>query len=188
MKRIIVLASGNGTNFEAITRYSKKKKTFSVDYLIYNREDAFVRQRAEKLGIKNIMLKKDSEICNFLLDKKPDLIVLAGYMKLLKDKRYFTEFKNKILNIHPSLLPCFKGLEAQKQAFDFGVKISGCTIHYVDETLDGGKIIWQEAVFIGDCKTEDEVVKKIRKRELYAYPRVIEKVLQGEKNIIRLDP
>ncbi|AEX84829.1 phosphoribosylglycinamide formyltransferase [Marinitoga sp. 1135] len=182
-KRIIVLASGNGSNFEAIVKKLRNKYKIK---LISENKNAYVLQRAIKLDIDyeliNYKLYKSREEYNqklfeYLKREEPDLIVLAGYMKILPE--YIVEhFENQIINIHPSLLPAFKGLNAIKQAFEYGVKYTGITIHYVNNELDGGKIITQEVVKIEREDTLETLEEKIHKLEHKLYPKVIDKILR----------
>ena len=124
--------------------------------------------------------KKDYEkaILTILNNQKIDWIVLAGYMKLI-GPTILDAFKDKIINIHPSLLPRFKGLNAQKQAFDAGVKQTGCTVHFVDESLDGGAIIAQETVAVSDDDTLESLTEKILQKEHQLYPKVLQQLAQG---------
>ncbi|GAB6189010.1 phosphoribosylglycinamide formyltransferase [Marinitoga arctica] len=183
-KKIVVLASGNGSNFEAIVR--KLRNRYEIK-LISDNKKAYALQRAIKLYI-------DYEIVNYeyyrererfnkklfecLKNENPDLIVLAGYMRILPD--YIVEyFSGKIINIHPSLLPAFKGLNAIKKAFDYGVKYTGVTIHYVNNELDGGEIITQDIVKIEYEDTLESLEEKIHKVEHKLYPKVIDKILRN---------
>ncbi|KAF2956303.1 phosphoribosylglycinamide formyltransferase [Marinitoga sp. 38H-ov] len=182
-KKIIILASGNGSNFEAIV--NKLRNKYSIKLISENKE-AYVLQRAINLYV-------DYEIINYknfenrdlynkklfekLKKEKPDLIVLAGYMKILPD--YIVDFFSKrIINIHPSLLPAFKGLNAIKKAYDYGVKYTGVTIHYVNNELDGGEIIAQDIVKIETEDTLHSLEEKIHKIEHKLYPKVIDKILR----------
>ncbi|MCK5393804.1 MAG: phosphoribosylglycinamide formyltransferase, partial [Candidatus Omnitrophica bacterium] len=141
---IAILASGNGSNFEALVKASNQKKIQSkIKLLITDKENAFVRERAKKNNIEDIFvdpnkfesrLDFDKYIIKILLNKKIDLILLAGYMRILTP--FFTKkFKNKILNIHPSILPSFKGTNSIARALDFGCKVFGVTVHFVNEHL-----------------------------------------------------
>ncbi len=187
--RIAVLASGRGSNFQAIID-AVKAGTCSADIrvLITNKADAKAIERAKENGISvEIVDRKDfpsrealDERIKELLDKHGvELAVLAGYMLLLKGKKLLDSYKNKIINIHPALLPSFPGVDAQKQAFDYGAKVSGITIHFVDENLDAGPIIYQEAVDISECKTAAEAAHKILEVEHKAYPKVIDSFAKG---------
>jgi phosphoribosylglycinamide formyltransferase-1 len=121
----------------------------------------------------------DGRILAILQHHGAKLVVLAGYMLILKGKNLLEAYRHRIINIHPALLPAFPGATAQKDAFDYGVKISGVTIHFVDETLDAGPIIYQEAVDISDCKTAEDAAAKILKTEHSAYAKVVDSFSKG---------
>lgn len=178
MKKIAVLGSGNGSNFEAIVNYFKSDKS-SLDVEIIclsDVENAFILTRAENLGIEHKYLPFNQNHQYFSANKF-DLIVLAGYMKILPDE--VLEL-GRFINVHPSLLPSFKGKDALVQAFTAGVKVSGVTIHYVNSEIDGGKIIAQYPVLIGNLTHFDEFESEIHKIEHMIYPVVIEKVLEDK--------
>lgn len=125
----------------------------------------------------------DAEIISELRERKVELVCLAGYMRLLS-KSFVQAFPNKILNIHPSLLPSFPGLDAQKQAVEYGVKVSGCTVHFVDEHLDHGAIILQKAVSVEDDDTAESLSGKIIKFEHQTYVEAVKKIVSGDYEII----
>ncbi|MBS3067485.1 phosphoribosylglycinamide formyltransferase [Candidatus Micrarchaeota archaeon] len=187
---IAVLASGRGSNFQAIINgIAKGEVNADIKVLITNNPEAQAIERAKKakIPIEIIDEKKsgmreqlDLEIKKTLDKYNVDLVVLAGYMKLIKSKELLQAYRNRIINIHPSLLPAFQGLHAQKQAFDYGAKVSGLTIHFLDEQLDHGPIIYQEAVDISDCKDEEEAAEKILNREHKAYKKVIDSFSKGK--------
>ena len=176
--KIVVLISGKGSNLKAIIdKCSKKKVPAKVIAIISNNSAASglkLNGNFEKIIIKNKLSKKkfENELQNNLKKLKPDLICLAGFMKILSPF-IIKKWKNKIINVHPSLLPSFKGLNAHKKALDKGVKISGCTIHFVDESLDGGPIIAQAATIVHKKMTNKELSVKILKMEHKIYPEVI---------------
>lgn len=182
-KKLVVLASGNGSNFEAIVR--KLRNRYEIKLISENR-DAYVLQRAIKLMIDYELINYNrfgeresynKKLFEYLKKEEPDLIALAGYMKILPD--YIVDyFKNRILNIHPSLLPSFKGLNAIKRAFEYGVKYTGVTVHYVNNELDGGKIITQAVVKIEPEDTLETLEEKIHKVEQRLYPKVIDKIMR----------
>ncbi len=122
----------------------------------------------------------EDELSAILQKYEVDLICLAGYMKLL-GAEFIERHKGHIINIHPSLLPAFKGLDAQKQAFNYGVKISGCTVHYVNEEMDGGKIIMQDSVVINDSDTLEDVIQNILKKEHQLYPKAIKWIIEKKR-------
>ena len=178
MLKIVVLISGKGSNLKAIIdKCSKKKVPAKVIAIISNNSTATglkLNGKFQKIIINNKLSKKKFErkLQNNLKKLKPDLICLAGFMKVLSSF-IIKKWKNKIINVHPSLLPSFKGLNAHKKALDKGVKISGCTIHFVDESLDGGPIIAQAATIVHKKMTNKELSVKILKMEHKIYPEVI---------------
>jgi phosphoribosylglycinamide formyltransferase-1 len=174
---IAIFASGNGSNFEAIANAcADGKLNAKIVLLICDNPDAFVIKRAEKFDIPVFTFQPktfankveyETEIVKILKKHDVDLICLAGYMRLVSDV-LLNAYEGKIINIHPSLLPAFKGLNAIQQAFDYGVKITGVTTHFVDKTIDGGKIIDQVAISI-ENHTLEELEEKIHaiEHELY---------------------
>jgi phosphoribosylglycinamide formyltransferase-1 len=192
MKNIAILASGKGTNFEAIAKAVKAGKLkANLKLLITDSENAFVRERAKKFKVKDIFVdpKKfknrvdfDKEIAKILKKEKIDLVVLAGFMRVLSS--YFVrKFKNKILNIHPALLPAFKGVNAIERAYNYGCKVTGVTIHFVDEKVDHGPIILQGVVKIKQGMSLEELEEKIHKLEHKLYPQVIRLFLEGKLKV-----
>lgn len=173
MKKVLILSSANGSNFEAIIRYFKKRKDINFQLLCDNK-NAFVIKRAKKLKIETFILEKKEEIKNFLLNNKFNLVVMAGFFKVL-DKE--TIESNLFINIHPSLLPKFKGLNSIKKAYDLKEEKTGITIHYADEFLDNGEIIYQKEIKINYNHSLDYLEKQIHKLEHFYYPRMIEKLL-----------
>ncbi|MBN1170473.1 phosphoribosylglycinamide formyltransferase [Candidatus Micrarchaeota archaeon] len=189
MIKIAILASGRGSNFKSIMEEIRAGRCNAHPVvLITNNPDAPAIDIAKENNIPvEIVNKKDfasreafdSEIKQILDRYEAGLVVLAGYMLILRGRDLLEAYKNKIINIHPSLLPAFPGVEAQKQAFDHGCKVSGVTIHFVDPGLDSGPIIYQEAVDISDCKTAEETAAKILKTEHRAYAKVIDMFSKG---------
>ena len=187
--KVAVLASGRGSNFRAILdKIRAGECDAEIKVLITNNRDAAAITIAKQYGIPvELAERKDfksreelDDRIKALLDKYgAELVVLAGYMLLLKGKRLLEAYRNRIINIHPALLPSFPGVDAQRQAFDYGVKISGLTIHFVDENLDAGPIIHQEAVDISGCRSADEVTKLILAREHEAYAKVVDSFSKG---------
>ena len=185
-----VLASGRGSNFKAILdEINAGSCDAEVRVLITNNPGAGAIAFAKENGIPVEIIDKrdfstreelDNRILELLRQHGAELVVLAGYMLLIKGKNLLTEYRNRIINIHPALLPSFPGDQAQKDAFDYGVKISGVTIHFVDETLDAGPIIYQEAVDISDCKSAEEVAAKILRTEHKAYAKVVDSFSKGK--------
>ncbi|WP_121958508.1 phosphoribosylglycinamide formyltransferase [Petrotoga sp. 9PWA.NaAc.5.4] len=192
MKEIIILASGNGTNFEAICNYfSDPKKNVKVKLLITDNKKAFVIKRSQKVGIDCWVIDyhscKSREEYNkklFALLKSLDfdLIVLAGYMRILPD--YIVKYYEKrIVNIHPSLLPNYKGLNAIERSFNNRESYGGITIHYVDEGVDTGEIIFQKNLKILKNWTLEKYEENIHKLEHQYYPQIIEKILKSISGI-----
>jgi len=188
--KIAVLASGRGSNFKSILHEIKAGRCDAeVKVLITNKPDAGAIEIAKEYSIPVEIVRKndfstreelDERILELLKQHGVELVVLAGYMLLIKGKNLLEEYRNRIINIHPALLPSFPGDDAQKDAFEYGVKISGLTIHFVDESLDAGPIIYQEAVDISDCTSGDEVAAKIIEREHKAYAKVIDSFSKGK--------
>jgi phosphoribosylglycinamide formyltransferase-1 len=187
--RVAVLASGRGSNFSAILReIDSGRCSAEVLVLITNNPDAPAREAARKAGVPVELVERkafgsreemDRRIRELLDSYGVDLVVLAGYMLILRDKGLIGSYRNRIINIHPALLPAFPGVDAQKQAFEYGAKVSGVTIHFVDESLDGGPIIYQEPVYIGDCRSAEEVSARILGIEHKAYAKVIDSFSKG---------
>lgn len=191
-KRIGVLLSGRGSNFEALAESVKAGRIPNAEIatVISNREGAPGIDRARARGISTRVLPSkgleretyDRQVAAVLDEHKVDLICLAGYMRLLSP--YFVaKFPNRILNIHPSLLPSFPGLESQRQALEYGVKFAGCTVHFVDENLDAGPIIVQAVVPVEDGDSEASLSERILKQEHRIYSEAVRIVLEGKYKI-----
>ena len=191
-KRIGVLLSGRGSNFEALAESVSAGRipNAEIAVVISNQPDAMGLKKAETRGIRARMIPSkglqreayDRQVAAILQEYKVDLICLAGYMRLLSP--YFVAtFPQKILNIHPSLLPSFPGLEAQKQALEHGVKFAGCTVHFVDENLDAGPIILQAVVPVLDEDDEQTLSERILKEEHRIYSEAARIVLEGRYRI-----
>lgn len=187
MKKIAVFASGSGSNFEAIAEAGRRGElNAEVTVCVCDRPGAYVTERARRLGVPVIVCsprefgsKADYEtfIGEKLRELEIDLICLAGYMRII-GPTLLEQYPGRIINIHPSLLPAFKGAHAIRDAFEYGVKVYGVTIHYVDETLDGGKIISQEALAY-DGNDIDRLETMIHKIEHHLYPLTINKVVSN---------
>jgi phosphoribosylglycinamide formyltransferase-1 len=166
MVRIAVFVSGSGTNLQSlIDACAKKEINGEIALVISNRKKAYGLERARLANIKALWIKDEELIINELKNNKIDLIVLAGYLAIVGDK-LINLYKNKIINIHPSLIPSFcgpgfYGIHVHEHAFSRGVKVSGATVHFVSNVVDGGPIILQEAIDISDCKTPEEIQEKI---------------------------
>lgn len=174
-KHIAVMGSGEGSNFEAIAKYFAKKDVEIT--CLSDVEDAFILKRAESLNIKHQFLSFE-ETFDYFSKNKFDLVVLAGYMRIFPEN--VLKSMGKVINIHPSLLPAFKGKGAIKKAFLAGVKISGITIHWVEKNVDEGKIIAQYPVFIDNLMHLDEFEAEIHAIEHKLYPVVVEKILEDK--------
>jgi phosphoribosylglycinamide formyltransferase-1 len=183
--RLAVLLSGRGSNFNAIAEaIADGTLDAEIVCVISNRPGVAGVLRARELGLpvheidhKTHQSRLDHEyaVQAVLKEAKPDYIVLAGYMRLLS-MSFVDEWRNRILNIHPSLLPSFPGVDAQKQALDYGVKISGCTVHFVDENLDAGPILVQRAVEVRDDDTVETLSARILEQEHIAYVEALQKL------------
>ena len=192
MKNLGILLSGRGSNFVAIADSiaAKRIPDARIAVVISNRADAAGVETARQRGISTQVIpskgkpreEHDRAVVDALRENKVDLICLAGYMRLLSPW-FVQQFPHKILNIHPSLLPAFPGLEAQQQAFAFGVKVTGCTVHFVDEELDHGPIIVQKTVPVLDADEEGTLAARILEQEHIAYTEAINTVLEGKFEI-----
>jgi len=187
MKNLGVLLSGRGSNFEAIAdSVAAGRIRANIAVVISNRAEAPGIESARRRGLDARVIpskgmqreQHDAEVVAALQEKKVDLVCLAGYMRLLSPW-FVRQFPNRILNIHPSLLPAFPGLEAQKQALQYGSKVSGCTVHFVDEQLDHGAIILQKAVPVLESDDEHILAARILEQEHIAYTEAINLVLEG---------
>jgi phosphoribosylglycinamide formyltransferase-1 len=191
-KRIGVLLSGRGSNFEALADSVAAGRIpgAEIAIVVSNREGAPGIERAKSRGIATRVIPSkglerevyDRQVAAALHEARVDLVCLAGYMRLLSPF-FVAEFPQRILNIHPSLLPSFPGLEAQKQAFEYGVKFAGCTVHFVDENLDAGPIVLQSSVVVEDADTVESLSARILKEEHRIYTEAVKIVLQGNYKI-----
>jgi phosphoribosylglycinamide formyltransferase-1 len=192
MHSLGILLSGRGSNFVAIANSidAGRIPDARIAVVISNRADAPGIGTARQRGLNAIIIpskgksreEHDHEIVAALQQQQVDLICLAGYMRLLSPW-FVQQFPRRILNIHPSLLPAFPGLEAQEQAFAYGVKVSGCTVHFVDEELDHGPIIVQKTVAVQDGDDEHSLAARILEQEHTAYTEAIKIVLGGNFEI-----
>jgi phosphoribosylglycinamide formyltransferase-1 len=188
MKNLGILLSGRGSNFVAIADSIEAGRIpgARIAIVISNRTDAPGIETARKRGLNALVIPSkgrereahDREVVAALQEHKVHLVCLAGYMRLLSPW-FVQQFPQRILNIHPSLLPAFPGLEAQQQAFAYGVKVSGCTVHFVDEELDHGAIIVQKTVAVLDKDDEHSLAERILAQEHVAYTEAINVVLKG---------
>ena len=196
-KKIAVLVSGGGTNLQALidAENSGIIKSGKITAVISNNADAFALKRAEKHGIKSFVVSKkelksqekfEEALVNILEEEKIDLIVLAGFMCILSES-FTSRYPEKIINVHPSLIPSFcgkgyYGLKVHEAALSYGVKVTGATVHFVNEVPDGGKIIMQKAVEILENDTAETLQKRVMEQaEWIILPRAVEKVLNELK-------
>jgi len=193
MKKLGILLSGRGSNFLAIADSvaAGRIPDARIAVVISNRADAAGLETARARGLNALLIpskgkereQHDRDVVAALREHQVDLICLAGYMRLLSPW-FVRQFPQKILNIHPSLLPAFPGLEAQQQAFAYGVKVSGCTVHFVDEELDHGAIVVQKVVPVFDSDDEHALAERILEQEHIAYSEAIRIVLAGTFEVV----
>jgi phosphoribosylglycinamide formyltransferase 1 len=191
-KRIGVLLSGRGSNFEALADSvaAGRIPDAEISVVVSNRDGAPGIERAKARNISTRVIPSkglerevfDRQVVAVLHEYQVELVCLAGYMRLLSPF-FVAAFPNRILNIHPSLLPSFPGLESQKQALEYGAKFAGCTVHFVDENLDAGPIILQAAVAVEDSDTEASLSEKILREEHRIYTEAVKLVLAGQFKI-----
>ena len=186
---IAVFCSGFGSNLQAIIKAVKKAKIkANLSLVLSDNKHSYALKRAKRAGIKTIVIDPqpfksredfDREVIKFLEQEKIDIIVLAGFMRIISPA-LITRYPNKILNIHPALLPSFKGTHSIKGAFEYGSKITGVTVHFVDDKMDHGPIILQGVVKIEDKDTDETLEKKIHKLEHKLYPQAINLLVEGK--------
>jgi len=191
-QRIGVLLSGRGSNLEALAESvaAGRIPNAEIALVVSNREGAAGIERAKARGIETRVIpskglqreEHDRQVVAALQEKGVELVCLAGYMRLLSPL-FVRAFPGKILNVHPSLLPAFPGLEAQRQALEHGAKVSGCTVHFVDENLDAGPIIIQATVAIRDDDTAESLSERILREEHRIYSEAVKIVLSGKFRI-----
>jgi phosphoribosylglycinamide formyltransferase-1 len=192
VKRLGILLSGRGSNFLAIHQAIAEGRLAAAEIalVLSNKADAPGLAAARSLGLPahhipiagRTPLERDAEFIARLREAAVDLVCLAGYMRIISPP-FVEAFPNRILNVHPSLLPSFPGLDAQTQALEFGAKIAGCTVHFVDERVDHGVIILQRAVEVLDTDTPETLSARILTEEHRAYPEAIARVLSGDYTI-----
>ncbi len=191
-QRIGVLLSGRGSNFEALAESvaAGRIPNAEIALVVSNREGAAGIERAKSRGIETRVIpskglqreEHDRQVVAALQEKGVELVCLAGYMRLLSPL-FVRAFPGKILNVHPSLLPAFPGLEAQRQALEHGAKVTGCTVHFVDENLDAGPIVLQATVTIRDDDTAETLSERILREEHRIYSEAVKIVLSGNFRI-----
>jgi len=189
---IAVFCSGSGTNLQAIIDAHKRGDVKSdLKLVVSDVSSCLALERAKKAGIKTLIVERkdfkskedfEAEIIKNLKKEKIDLIVLAGYMRLISAD-FINQYKNKILNIHPALLPSFKGTQGIKDAFEYGVKVTGPTVHFVTQDMDAGPIILQGAIKVTEDDTEESLAQAIHKEEHKLYPKVIQLFVEGRLKI-----
>jgi len=190
---IAVLVSGRGTNLQAIIDSMERGELAGarISLVLTDVEDAYALERARKHNIDALYLNPkmfsgrkeyDRAIVERLQDRSIDLVCLAGFMRIL-GKPFIETFVGRIINIHPSLLPAFPGLHPQRQALDYGVKQSGCTVHYVDESVDGGAIILQSVVDIMEGDDVDSLSRRILEQEHLIYPKAIRLIVENRLTV-----
>jgi phosphoribosylglycinamide formyltransferase-1 len=189
MHRLGILLSGRGSNFLAIAQAIREQHLLGAEIAVVlsNLEDAPGLAAARELDLPAFAIpsagrkraEHDAEMIARLHQHKVDLVCLAGYMRIISPA-FVAAFPNRILNVHPSLLPAFPGLDAQKQALDYGAKVAGCTVHFVDEAVDHGVIILQKTVPINDDDTAETLSARVLEQEHIAYPEAIARVLSGD--------
>jgi phosphoribosylglycinamide formyltransferase-1 len=192
VKRLGILLSGRGSNFLAIHQAIAEGRLAAAEIalVLSNKADAPGLAAARSLGLPahhipiagRTPLERDAEFIARLREAAVDLVCLAGYMRIISPP-FVEAFPNRILNVHPSLLPSFPGLDAQTQALEFGAKVAGCTVHFVDERVDHGVIILQRAVEVLDHDTPETLSARILLEEHRAYPEAIARVLSGDYTI-----
>jgi phosphoribosylglycinamide formyltransferase-1 len=190
--RIAVLVSGRGSNLQAIIDSIENGYLHAqISIVISDISDAYALERAKTHGINAVHIDPrgfdskgsyEAEVLKVLNSHNVQLVLLAGYMKIL-GKPLLTAYKNRILNIHPALLPAFPGIHAQEQAFKHGVKVAGCTVHFVDEELDGGPIILQKCVEVKEDDTEQTLAERILEQEHKIYPKAVKLFVENKLSI-----
>lgn len=190
--RLGVLVSGNGTNLQSILDACKAGRIDAeVVVVISNRPDAYALERAKRAGIEQVILEPkgfasredyDLELVKILKSRKVELVILAGFMRIVTSV-LIKEFPMRIMNIHPALLPAFPGLNVQKKALEYGVKFSGCTVHFVTEDVDAGPIIIQAVVPVYENDTEETLRERILEQEHRIYPQAIQLFSEGRLKV-----
>lgn len=183
------MISGRGSNMVALLDAWRDGRIPGAEFVlvISDKADAPGVAAAQERGVHTVVIETagtsrpvhQARILNCLREHKIDLVCLAGFMRLLSPD-FIHAFRGRVLNIHPSLLPAFPGLHAQRQALDYGVRVAGCTVHFVDETVDGGPVIDQRAVPVFDDDTEETLAARILVEEHKAYPEAVARVVSGE--------
>lgn len=192
MIKLGVLCSGRGTDLQSIIdAIADKKLEADIAVVITDKPNVMALERAAKAGIKNVCVNRksfdsqsdfESQLLQELKAVGVDLVVLAGFMRILSPT-FVHEYKNRIMNIHPSLLPSFPGAHAHRDVLNYGVKVSGCTVHFVDEGTDSGPIVMQAAVAVKDDDTEETLSARVLEQEHIIYPKAIQLYVEGRLKI-----
>jgi len=192
--KVAVLASGRGSNFEALARAAQDKDyPAKIVLLVTDNPQARALEVAEKFGIESVVVdcgtkrgsmtpESSEKIASLCREKGVELVCLAGFMRIVKG-RLLEEYKGRMINIHPALLPSFKGLHGQRQALEYGVKYSGCTVHFVEEGVDTGPIIIQRVVPVLQDDDEETLSARILKEEHIAYPEAVKLIAEGKVRV-----
>jgi phosphoribosylglycinamide formyltransferase 1 len=194
--RLCVLASGAGTNLQAIIEQLHGRDGLEVGGVASDKPDAHALRRAEEAGIETRVfesrdypdrVQRDAALGDWIESLRADLVVLAGYMQLLSPE-FVARFRNRVINVHPALLPSFPGLDAVSQALHHGVKVTGVTVHFVDEGIDSGPIILQRAVEVPASRDWDELEEQIHRSEHELLPQAIRLIAQGRVRVDAENP
>ena len=193
MIKLGVLCSGRGTDLQSIIdAIANKQLNAEIAIVLTDKPNVMALERAEKAGIKNVCVDRknftdksefETALLNELKTAEVDLVILAGFMRILSPA-FVHEYKDRIMNIHPSLLPSFPGAHAHRDVLAYGVKVSGCTVHFVDEGTDSGPIIMQAAVEVKDNDTEETLAARVLEQEHIIYPKAIEIYVEGKLKIV----
>ena len=193
MTKLGVLCSGRGSDLQSIIdAIADNKLKAEIAIVLTDKPNVMALERAQKAGIKNLCIDRkrfdnksdfESTLLNELKAAKVDLVVLAGFMRIVSPS-FVHEYKERIMNIHPSLLPSFPGAHAHRDVLAYGVKVSGCTVHFVDEGTDSGPIIMQTAVEVKDDDTEETLAARVLEQEHIIYPKVIQLYVEGRLKIV----
>ncbi|MBD3426885.1 MAG: phosphoribosylglycinamide formyltransferase [Candidatus Omnitrophica bacterium] len=186
---IAVFVSGNGSNLQALLDEASRGRLSGgeIKLVVSDKKEAFALERAEKAGVKTLVKEADPsqsreeydrQIAEHLEKEKIDLIVLAGFMRLLSE-RFVNRYRGRIMNVHPALLPSFKGTHGIRDALDYGVKVTGVTVHFVDEGLDSGPVIMQECLEIRENESLDSLEERIHELEHRMYPAAVRSFVEG---------
>ena len=193
MIKLGILCSGRGTDLQSIIdAIANKQLKAEIAIVLTDKNNVMALERAEKAGIKNLCIDRktfdnkadfEAALLKELKNAKVDLVILAGFMRILSPS-FVHEYKERIMNIHPSLLPSFPGAHAHRDVLAYGVKVSGCTVHFVDEGTDSGPIIMQATVEVKDDDTEETLAARVLEQEHIIYPKAIQLYIEGKLKIV----